>query len=569
MLAKIKVLPEDLINKIAAGEVIERPASVAKELVENAIDAGAERIVIEINNGGRDMIRVTDDGRGMGEADLKLSIERHATSKISSLDELFSINTLGFRGEALPSIASVSRLNIQSRVKGQEKGYEISYQGPVSSGQKTAIKEVGMPEGTTVTVRDLFYNTPARLKFLKSTTTEVGHISEIVAKFILAYPKISLRLLHNAAEVLFSPGNGKLLEAAAAVYGHKLVQDLVLLDLVKGNLRVSGLVGKPTLTRINRDYENIFVNGRYIKNIMLSRAAEHAYHALIPHDRHPFALIFLQLPPAEVDQNVHPTKREVKFLKLNEVMSAVREAVSSVMANAATMTQQSGGVKQSHPSLVEIASSHRVENTELLAMTKDWSPQMEKIVAERAGVRAVAQVALTYIIAVDGPDLLLIDQHAAHERMIFESLAVEKHSQQLLIPETLELTAAEKLKVSGQLGYLKEIGFDLADFGANSFLVRAVPASAGKVPPKEVLKDIVADLAEFSASSKIEDVHKRIRQVIACRAAIKAGDKLEYQEMQKLIDDLFKTPNFSTCPHGRPSVTRITERELAKMFRRV
>ncbi|MFH0887573.1 MAG: DNA mismatch repair endonuclease MutL [bacterium] len=569
MNSRVQVLSEDLVNKIAAGEVVERPASVVKELLENSIDAKARRIDIEIHNGGADLIRVTDNGIGigMGADDLLLSIERHATSKISSLSELFSIDTLGFRGEALPSIASVSKFRISSRAKEQNRGYEIVLDG--ARDQIPVAREVGIPFGTTVIVENLFYNTPARLKYLKSVNTETGHINEIISKYILAYPDIAFKLSHNGKDILSSPGNGKLLDAAAAIYGSKLAKDLLEVDYTRGNYRVRGLISKPTLTRINRDHQSFYVNGRYIKNIMISRAVEDAYHALIPHDRHPFALIFLEVPNNEVDHNVHPTKREVRFLKLNEVMFLVREAVKSVIAGAgvgANYNLPRGGETINVPVTDKwIPTMDKIWNDQVMTPAREFMPVQ---VQDKDGIRAVAQVALTYIIAVDGSDILLIDQHAAHERMIYESLEVEKHSQQLLVPETIELTVAEKSKVADKLDYLKNIGFEIDDFGEAAFLLRAVPYSVGKVPARELFSDIVSELIEMSGSIKLEDAHKRIKQVIACRSAIMAGDKLNQMEMQNILEKLVKTPNYSTCPHGRPSIVRISEAELAKMFGR-
>jgi DNA mismatch repair protein MutL len=544
----IKILPEDLINKIAAGEVIERPASVVKELVENSLDAGAARISVDIQDAGKKSITVADNGSGMTPDEIELALQRHSTSKINAADDLFAISTLGFRGEALPSIASVSRLTIE----------------PNQSGS-----------GLTAEVKGLFYNTPARKKFLKANATELGHIGDIVAKYALARPAVAFRLTAEGKTLLNSPGTGRLLDAVLAVYGPDLVRGLVEVERPFQAGRVFGLVSRPTVSRLDKNYETFFVNGRYIKNFLLNRALEEAYRTLIPNNRYPVAILFVEIDPRQVDVNVHPTKREVKFADNNAVMEAVRETVRTAL-DVGDMGKGEEAGKEARTETLDIGTADQLPmsniSSGILAQSPTSSFELPELaVTADQQITPIYQLMPTYIIATDGQELVLIDQHAAHERVLYDQLSGKKSTgacQALLVPETIELSVGETLALMSNLDSLKALGFEIEEFGSNSFIVRSVPAVSAKAPAKQLLLDIVTELLEAGSSSQLEVKKENIRKLVACHSAIKAGDKLTAQEMAQLIRDLQATENPLTCPHGRPTMVRITPEQLSKMFGR-
>ncbi|MBN2058202.1 MAG: DNA mismatch repair endonuclease MutL [Candidatus Saganbacteria bacterium] len=565
MSQSINILPEDLINKIAAGEVIERPASVVKELIENAIDAKASRIKVEIQQAGRKLIRVSDNGAGMSKADLQLAVERHATSKLSDLNDLFNIKSLGFRGEALPSIASVSIMELISRESSSSSGTELRLEG----GKRIDLEDFGSPTGTSVTVKDLFFNTPARKKFLKSPATEMGHIGDIVAKYALARPEIAFELVSDGKPLLSSPGSGKLADAVIAIYGIDLLKNLIESEQTFKNIKVAGLISRPTLTRLDRSYETFFVNGRYVKNFLLNKALEQAYRTLIPNNRFPAAVIFLEIDPKHIDVNVHPTKKEIKFSRTQEVMDAVREFGRTALSKV---------VEAPLPPATEDSWTPPAEGRWQAAMADALFPEglsteeIKHFEADRSlPIQPVYQHNNTYIICKDGPDLVLIDQHAAHERVLYDQLSEksgEPGSQPLLSPETLEFTATEFSTLQENIAYLQELGFDAEEFGNNSFRIRSFPSTLSNRPAKELLLDIAVELQQLGKSAQLEAKQENIRKLIACHSAIKAGDKLSFAEMHQLIAQLLKTENPLTCPHGRPTMIRLTLAEFEKRFKR-
>jgi DNA mismatch repair protein MutL len=543
MQSRIQVLPEDLINKIAAGEVIERPASVVKELIENSIDAGATRITVEVQSAGRKLIRVSDNGHGMSQEEVKLAVERHSTSKIGQLDDLFNIQTLGFRGEALPSIASISKMELEPNPSGA---------------------------GITATVKDLFWNTPVRKKFMKSPATEMGHIGSIISKYAMANPQIAFELISDGKPLLASPGSEKLKEAVAAVYGVELAKGLIEISFDFKLGRIFGLISPPNTSRIDKNYENFFVNKRYVKNFLLNRALEEGYRTLIPNNRYPVAIIFIEIDPKQVDVNVHPTKREIKFVKTNEVMAAITECVRSAF-------EEKLDIKRSAPDWQEPAGkSWQPEMADALFPASGQAPTLigQEIDLEVSAVQPlipIYQFKETYIIATDGEELVLIDQHAAHERILYDQLSRRSpvtSRQSLLIPENIELSPKETSALQENIAYLNSLGFDLEEFGINSYILRAVPTVAAKGSGKQLLNDLLAELQNIGKSAQLEIKQENIRKLIACHSAIKAGDKLSAQEMNLLIRDLYATENPLTCPHGRPTMLKITEDELAKRFDR-
>ncbi len=535
MPAKIQVLPEDLINKIAAGEVVERPASVVKELVENSIDAQATRIKVEVQQAGRKLMRVTDNGHGMTREDAELALVRHSTSKIRELDDLFNIQSLGFRGEALPSIASVSQMNIEPNPSGA---------------------------GVTVRVKDLFYNTPARKKFMKSPATEIGHISDIVSKYAMANPQIAFELISDGKPLLNTPGSGSLKDALISIYNVDLVREMIEIkaDFKFGQVR--GLISRPNLSRIDKTYETFFVNKRYVRNFLLNRALEQAYRTLIPNNRFPAAVIFIEIEPKQIDVNVHPTKREIKFSRTQEVMEAIRETVRAALGNPS---------KESEAMPAWTPPAEKQWQPAMASALFDLPQEVEFEISSVQPLIPVYQHKNTYIICTDGEDLVLIDQHAAHERIYYDRLSQKEQTieqQTLLSPETLEFSTKEFPVLQENFNYLKSLGFELEEFGKNSFLLRSVPVLSAKGSAKQTLTDIAAELQTLGKSAQAEIKQENIRKLVACHSAIKAGDKLSVEEMNQLIRDLYATANPLTCPHGRPTMVRFTEAELDKRFGR-
>lgn len=543
MPAKIQVLSEDLINKIAAGEVVERPASVVKELVENSIDARATRIKVEVQQAGRKLIGVIDNGHGMSNEDIDLAVLRHSTSKICELDDLFNIQSLGFRGEALPSIASVSQMKIEPNPSGS---------------------------GVTVRVKDLFYNTPARKKFMKSPATEMGHISDVVTKYALANPQIAFELISDGKPLLSTPGSGSLKDALISIYGVDLARDMLEVDQSFKFGRIHGLVSRPSMSRVDKSYETFFVNQRYVRNFLLNRALEQAYRTLIPNNRFPIAIIFIEINPKQIDVNVHPTKREIKFAKTQEIMDALRETVRSALGNTSPESETPS------PWTPQTDKQWQAPMADVLFnMAQDQLPMtgqgIEFEITSVQPLLPIYQYKNTYIICTDGEDLVLIDQHAAHERIFYDRLSQKEQrieQQTLLTPENLEFSAREFPLLLENLDYLKNLGFDFEEFGKNSFLLRSVPALSIKCSIKQMLADIVTELQTLGRTAQLEIKQENIRKLVACHSAIKAGDKLTNEEMNQLIRDLYATENPLTCPHGRPTMLRLTEPEIQKRFMR-
>ncbi|MBI5701265.1 DNA mismatch repair endonuclease MutL [Candidatus Saganbacteria bacterium] len=539
--SKIKILPPDLVNKIAAGEVVERPASVVKELVENSIDAKATHITIEIQDAGKKFICVTDDGIGMAQDEIKLALERHSTSKISSLDDLFNLKSLGFRGEALPSIHSVSNMTIEQNPSGH---------------------------GLAMKVKDLFHNIPVRLKFLKSNYTELGHIQNLVTRFILSNPEISFKLVVDGKEVLMSAGNGKLFDAIYSVYGLDIAKDLI--EVKSDN--VSGYVSKPTISRIDRGYESFFVNNRSINNFLLSRALEDAYRTLIPSNRYPIAVLFINIKPNEVDVNVHPSKREVKFLNNKIVMGQVREAVSAAMGKMRVGEGPEASMDIGLGSLDRIEQDQfPMTNNQTGIITLTPTPLTMEVTGISPLIPLYQLIDTYIIICTDGVDLVLIDQHAAHERVLFDQLTNRGKAssfQSLLIPETLGFNHLDSIIVEENLETIKEMGFDIEIFGKDSFILRSVPSFISLESPKEIFTDLISEFKDKEYKNQPEKRKERMNKYLACRGAVKAGDKLEIGEIQGLIRDLYLTSNPLTCPHGRPTMVRLTKENFEKMFGR-
>ncbi|MGQ9502240.1 MAG: DNA mismatch repair endonuclease MutL [Anaerolineae bacterium] len=577
----IQVLPPEVAAKIAAGEVIERPASVVKELIENAIDAGARQIRIEAREGGRRLIRVTDDGTGISHEELPLAFARHATSKLRTLEDLERICTLGFRGEALASIAAVSHVTMMTRHAGSPSGALIHIEG----GVQTRQTEIGMPPSTVVTVEHLFYNVPARLKFLKAPATEAGHIHRVVTRYAMAFPEVRFHLKIDGRDVLQTSGDGSLYNVLLELFGPETCRQLLVLpeQVLEGSgapshAQVSGYTGAPTLHHAQRDYITLLVNRRWVQDRLLSTAIIQAYHTLLPTGRYPVSVVNVTLDPAEVDVNVHPAKSEVKFRDQHAVFRAVQQAVRSALLEKSapsTVTIRSEG---SAPSAIPITPATGWRQLAHfgyeMQRTLNSTDDPEAPLSTRLPVlRVLGQLALTYVIA-EGPDgLYLIDQHAAHERVLFEEIkrqyttaAVSK--QQLLPPLLLELTPGQAAVLEAEHAILSQIGFEIEPFGSYTYRLCAVPEILTSSDPATALSDILAELAEGGVPLA-RHTDERVITTVCKRAAIKAGQSLSLREMQELIHRLEQCEAPRTCPHGRPTMLYLSATQLAREFGRV
>jgi DNA mismatch repair protein MutL len=591
MINKVHRLDEGTISKIAAGEIIERPASVVKELVENSIDAGATRIEIEIRNGGRQLIQVIDNGSGMEREDAVLAIERYTTSKISNPDDLNNLNTLGFRGEALPSIAIISHLEMITKPADNEFGTLIEVKGGIL--QK--VKDWGAPNGTTIKVHDLFFNTPARFKYLKTIPTEAGYISEIVTRMALGYPEISFHLNHHEYEVLFTPGSGNLHEAIVAVFGKDTAKGMIPVNHQEGLFKISGFTGKPSIAKTNRNNEIFFINRRYFHNRILSAAVEKAYHTLLPIARYPFVILFLEIDPALVDVNVHPAKLEVRFSNEAELFKTFYHAVLKFLKDGCLLSEwiapdedftlKSFAALESQPTEnlgIHYSEFHPVKtHSEQIAETVQQisvavAEQVPETVArpDTATNFYVFPKALqdTYIIAHDEKGLLLIDQHAAHERVLYERYFLKAKeflgTQALLLPETVTLNYNQYKVVSDRLSSFTDIGFELEVFGGQTIILRGVPLNLVNFDYHQLILDLIEEFLHFGTFKNPAEIKEAFIITMACKTAIKAGDNLNHLEMEGLVKDLFHCENPYTCPHGRPTVFRMNYDELARQFLR-
>ncbi len=582
----ISILPPEVASQIAAGEVVERPASVVKELLENAIDAGASKVDIMIRDAGRALIQVADDGSGISREELALAIERHSTSKLSSAEDLFRIASLGFRGEALASIGSVSRLTVTSSTTDASPAARIR----VEAGQASALETVGAPQGTLVRVEDLFYNVPARLKFLKTDLTERRQIAELVTRYAVAYAGIRFTLTQEEKKTLQTTGNGDRREALAALYGTEVARELIEVDVVYDDFSVSGFISPPSVTRSNRREITLFVNGRWVQDAALTTALVQAYHTLLMVGRYPLAAVFLRLPPESVDVNVHPAKSEVRFRDRNRVFSDLQRSIRRALLAHSPVPGLSGGASLKwqpardwspggQPAWggdEELSGRSKSSGNTPLPFTQpvrsDVPAQSPMESATRMPLlRLVGQIASAYLVA-EGPDgLYLIDQHAAHERVLFEKLMSERESkiarQNLLSPAAVELAPHEAETLEGHLEVLAGLGFEIEEFGQNTFLVRGVPALLAGMSPPAALRVLVEDFEEDETPLQAE-LEAKIIGRICKRAAVKAGQLLSVNEQQALLRDLESCEAPRTCPHGRPTMIHLSVDLLERQFGR-
>ncbi|MDR3601224.1 MAG: DNA mismatch repair endonuclease MutL [Desulfosporosinus sp.] len=658
MTSVIHILDSHSANQIAAGEVVERPASVVKELVENALDAGAKHIDITIEGNGVPLIRVRDDGSGISVSDLPLSVIRHATSKISQIGDLDHLQTLGFRGEALPSISSVSHLEISSRPADEVAGLCLM----LSGGEHGEFKEVGCPVGTSVTVRNLFFNTPARLKFLKSTPTEFGLISDTVGRIALAHPDIAFSLTHPQQVVLQTSGRGDLRETIGAILGQTIARQLILINTQHEDWQLEGFISPPELVRSSKQAQTFMVNGRIVRSPFLGRALEVGYHTLVPVKLHPVVVLHLHVPPTEYDVNVHPTKMDVRFKNEQALTTFISQAVyqtlikskplasfqskpapalkpkatlplpsfpfsiasdpalkSKVSLPISEIALPSNAAKSSNEQTFKSAMSDqpqffnsaleksRIQESQISSQTYRISPEpcpqeylsppidltqgnltLQSNLETQSSLPTqsdppnqdvltliwpLAQLFNTYILATDGEILLMIDQHAAHERINYERLlaefkATERSSQTLLIPLPMEFTLQEEQILLEHLWILNEMGFILEQFGSRTYLLRGVPVQTGTLQADSLLRQFIEEVLQKNSTPSFDKLLEEWIYLLACKESIKAQDSLSLLEMEQLIAQLGKTHNPYTCPHGRPTMVQMTRSEVERRFYR-
>ncbi len=596
----IHVLADSVIAQIAAGEVVERPASVVKELVENAIDAGAKNIKVTIQGDGRKLIRISDDGSGMPADEVELAFARHATSKLRSVDDLSDILTLGFRGEALASIASVSHVNLTTRHKDETMGTSLQLEG----GAIRQRRAVGAPAGTVFAVENLFYNTPARLKFLKSEATEKRQIAQVITRYALAYPGVRFTLEQDGREMFRSNGSGQLADVLITALGLDEFKHMLEVDdesrFDEGlTIHVRGFTAAPSLNRADRQRITLFINGRWITDTSLTYAVVQAYHTLLMTGRYPVAVLMVDLPPQELDVNVHPTKAEVRFRNPDSVFSAVQRAVRrAVIAQAQTPTIRAaqysprgftsehvwdeGQGRQIGMNLAMDGPGQFARKGDALAQLDDEVIEADEIPSGPGAplrprtlpmLRVVGQVGASYIVAEGPAGMYLVDQHAAHERILYEQFMAEhaRHApmaQQTLAAQTIQFPPSEARLVEDCLEQLSEVGFVLETFGQNTFVIRAVPAMLADADPVEVVSGIVDDLM-LDRTPGQDSIEAKIVLRVCKQAAVKAGQILSHEEMQGLIRLLERTQSPLTCPHGRPTMIHMSGDQLAREFGRL
>jgi DNA mismatch repair protein MutL len=597
-MGKIRQLPPDLANQIAAGEVVERPASVVKELIENSIDAGARRIVVTAEFGGKRLVRVDDDGEGMGPEDTRLAIERHATSKIRKADDLGRIATLGFRGEALPSIASVSHFVLRSRARGEDSGTEVR----VNGGTVASVAEAGLPEGTSIEVADLFYNLPARRKFLKSDAAEAAQVSRVVTQLALCYPEVGFTLTNSGRRVLQCPPVAGLRDRLYQMYGER--GDLVDVRRVSGDVTIVGFVAALAEQGPTRGPQHVFINRRIVKDRTIAHAIIDAYSVASIKERSPEVHLFIEMPPDAVDVNVHPTKAEVRFRDQSFVHEIVRRTLGDALGRGPApelqlVSPQAGQAQASTLPLPHAYSAVVPSRWVAGAPTgeagfapaaptgaAELAPTSDREIAPAAPtgeagsapnikpLMPLGQFRDTFIIAVDEDGIAIIDQHVAHERVLFERITDRLtrgrlESQRLLQPMVIEMSSAARQALVSRTADLERLGFELEGFGGDALRVSAFPALLTRQQCEAALRSLAEDLEGLDRASTVADAIKKIAATMACHAAVKANDPLTMEKMAHILEELRATAYSTICPHGRPVMLRLTRREVEKNFQRI
>lgn len=576
---KIRILDEISINKIAAGEVIEHPASVVKELVENSIDAGADTIRIEVTKSGKGSIYVTDNGCGMSKADAGLSYLKHATSKIKNIEDIDTVRTMGFRGEALSSISAIASVEIITKTKDELSGTKVAIKG----GKLINISDTGAPDGTGVLVTDLFYNTPARKKYLKSDSIELTHIIDIVSKLALGHSHISFSLFNNCKELLRTPGS-VLSDSLIHIYGQDVARAMLPLDYTASIAKITGFISRPSVLRSSLDFQSFYINDRNINSKAIGFALREGYSTLLPRGRFPIAVLKINVDTHEVDVNVHPTKNQVRLSHEKDICDIVRIAVKEALSKNDLIPELKLPVQQAltyddppaDPSFVkETVTDFRpsFRDTQRRLNRSDRAlPEVEKRQdTQMPDLKVLGQVDNLYILAETKHGLVIIDQHAAHERVFFELIRESKRddAQELIVPINIELDSREKALIRDTIPYLEEFGFRISEFGHDSFAVTAVPIVLGKLEDPQIIHDIISDILSEGKVKEETGIFDRVTKSIACRSALKAGAECSFSQMESLIKQLFMAQNPYTCPHGRPIMISFNRQELDKLFRRV
>ncbi len=574
-MSKISVLPDNLINKIAAGEVIERPAAVVRELVDNAIDAAASAIDVEVLHGGKKLIKVSDNGTGMDREDASLCFQRHATSKIRTEDELFDISTLGFRGEALPAIASISKVTLTTFSGSSDTGTMVE----IGANRQKEVSEAPPVKGSTVEIRDIFYNTPARRKFLKTNPTELSHIIETVVQKAFAHPAISFSLSHNKNEIINAPAAPGLKERFAQLYGEEMADEFLDVKKESAGIKITGFTSSPDYTRASRSHQFIFINRRPVKNPTVNHAVYNAYRDAISKDRHPAYFLFLDIDPGKVDVNVHPAKREVKFERPDEIHrftgAAVYEAlnpgyeidVSSPSTSQSPGFRRSTGYRYTHPERPAAGGPSPAvsDNSQTDFFTSGIMPE----------VRSFFHIGESFVATVSDSGLVIIDQHAAHERILYERF-LEKTSietEPLFLPVRIELPVKEYRLIIEHRDFLRGFGLDIEEFGANNIIVRALPKDLDKADIRGLLTDIAAGIIEQETSGIESDLTEqsllqKTAASLACHRSVRGRGHLNNEELTRMMADLDNAQEPDKCPHGRPTRIILSMDELNRMFKR-
>lgn len=617
----IHVLDQNTINKIAAGEVIERPASVVKELLENAIDAKATAITVEIREGGIGFIRVTDNGCGIAKEDLPLAFLRHSTSKIRSVEDLFTVSSLGFRGEALSSIAAVAQVEVITKTADHLTGSRYQIEG----GAEKSMEEIGAPDGTTFIARNLFYNTPVRRKFLKTPVTEGAHVADLVEKIALSHPEISIRFIQNNQNKLHTSGNHNLKDIVYTIYGREITANLLALEHKTEVISISGLIGKPVIARSNRNFENYFINGRYIKSGIICKAIEEAYKPFMMQHKYPFTMLHISIEPEYLDVNVHPTKMELRFRDGEAIFCQIRDAVSDALMHKELIPEvildekkkreeearelrkltqekripipepfekkrleqlqprsekpQTEKPQTEKPLMRENQTAYTVCKTPAASVRQPKPEQLELFAEKllepkaRSRHRLIGQLFDTYWLVEFQEQLYIIDQHAAHEKVLYEktmaSLKTREYTSQMVNPPIiLTLGSNEEVLLKKHMKYFTDIGFEIEPFGGKEYAVRGVPGNLFAIAKKELLMEMLDSLSDETAVSDPQIIYEKVASM-SCKAAVKGNHAMSSLEADRLIDQLLELDNPYACPHGRPTIISMSKYELEKKFKRI
>ncbi len=617
----IHVLDQNTINKIAAGEVIERPASVVKELLENAIDAKATAITVEIREGGIGFIRVTDNGCGIAKEDLPLAFLRHSTSKIRSVEDLFTVSSLGFRGEALSSIAAVAQVEVITKTADHLTGSRYQIEG----GAEKSMEEIGAPDGTTFIARNLFYNTPVRRKFLKTPVTEGAHVADLVEKIALSHPEISIRFIQNNQNKLHTSGNHNLKDIVYTIYGREITANLLALEHKTEVISISGLIGKPVIARSNRNFENYFINGRYIKSGIICKAIEEAYKPFMMQHKYPFTMLHISIEPEYLDVNVHPTKMELRFRDGEAIFCQIRDAISDALMHKELIPEvildekkkreeearelrkltqekripipepfekkrleqlpprsekpQTEKPQTENPLMRENQTAYTVCKTPAASVRQPKPEQLELFAEKllepkaRSRHRLIGQLFDTYWLVEFQEQLYIIDQHAAHEKVLYEktmvSLKTREYTSQMVNPPIiLTLGSNEEVLLKKHMKYFTDIGFEIEPFGGKEYAVRGVPGNLFAIAKKELLMEMLDSLSDETAVSDPQIIYEKVASM-SCKAAVKGNHAMSSLEADRLIDQLLELDNPYACPHGRPTIISMSKYELEKKFKRI